>query len=62
MEIAKQSVKFPSGFEPHKRLQKTHIAARLAQLEGDGRVDWATAEAIALGSLIEEGYNVRVAG
>lgn len=55
-------MKLPTGFEAHKRLQKTHIAARLGQLEGDGRVDWATAEAMALGSLVEEGYNVRVAG
>ncbi len=51
-KIAEASVKLPADFEPHRRLKRTHIGARLAQLEGEGRIDWATAETMAVGSLV----------
>lgn len=38
-----------------------HIANRLKNLE-KGKVDWATAEACAFGSLNMEGFNCRVIG
>ena len=36
-----------------------HIANRLKNVD---KIDWATAEAMAWGSLLLEGYNVRIAG
>jgi 2-oxoglutarate dehydrogenase E1 component len=38
-----------------------HIANRLKSLEED-KLDWATAEAMACGSLTIDGYNVRIVG
>ena len=50
-----------SLFTPHERLQRTHIDARKRLIES-GKVDWATAEVMAIGSLLQEGYNVRLTG
>lgn len=41
---------------------KTHVKNRLAKIADGTRIDWATAEALALGSLLQEGFNVRVSG
>ena len=35
---------------------------RLRAVETGARVDWATAEALAFGSLLAEGINVRLSG
>lgn len=43
----------------HSRL-KRHISARLKSL--DGKVDFATAEAMAFGTLMREGYDIRISG
>ena len=55
------SVQLPSDFNVHKRLESFHIANRLKGIEADN-IDWATAEAMALGSLNLEGYNTRIIG
>jgi len=55
------SVHLPEDFVVHPRLKKVHIANRLSGIE-KGHVDWATAEAMALGSLNLEGYNTRLVG
>ena len=54
-------MEIPQGFNVHPRLQKMFIDQRLKAL-ADGRVDWATAEAMALGSLSIEGFNSRLVG
>ena len=51
---------FPEGFEPHPKLARI-LAARRTQFDGD-HVDWALGEALAFGSLLQEGTPVRVAG
>ena len=38
-----------------------HIDDRLQRLR-DNRIDWSTAEAMALGSLLYQGFNVRLSG
>ena len=38
-----------------------HIAHRLKSIDED-KIDWATAEAMACGSLTIDGYNVRIVG
>lgn len=66
LAIGRQSVSLPDGLAPHSRLLRTHVQAREKALEraasGEVSVDWATAEAMAMGSLMQEGYNVRLAG
>jgi 2-oxoglutarate dehydrogenase E1 component len=59
--IFAQLTNYPDGFTPHPKLAK-QFEARRRQFETDGDVDWATAEALAFGSLIVEGYPVRLSG
>jgi probable 2-oxoglutarate dehydrogenase E1 component DHKTD1 len=54
-------VTLPSDFNVHKRLQSFHIANRLKGIK-DNSIDWATAEAMAMGSLNYEGFNTRIIG
>ena len=61
MEIAKASVEIREGVRVHDRLSRMHIANRLKSISED-KFDWSTAEAMAMGSLVTEGYNVRVVG
>jgi len=51
----------PEGFEPHAKLAPL-LGVRGELLEGKGRVDWATAEALAFGTLLLEGISVRLSG
>jgi 2-oxoglutarate dehydrogenase complex dehydrogenase (E1) component-like enzyme len=59
--IIKASVEIPEHIKPHQRLQRMHIANRLKSIDED-QLDWATAEAMACGSLTIDGYNVRIVG
>ncbi|WWC87694.1 oxoglutarate dehydrogenase (succinyl-transferring), E1 component [Kwoniella dendrophila CBS 6074] len=59
VEIAKASVTLPDNFNIHTRL-KRHVASRLKSL--DSKVDFATAEAMAFGSLMREGNDIRISG
>uniref|UniRef100_T1PCK3 Transketolase n=1 Tax=Musca domestica TaxID=7370 RepID=T1PCK3_MUSDO len=60
--IGQQSVAYPEGFKVHPHLKKTHIDGRRKKLNEGQKIDWATAEALALGSLMYQGYNVRISG
>ncbi|CAG9311778.1 unnamed protein product [Blepharisma stoltei] len=60
-EIAELSVKVPEDFKIHPIIAKGHISGRLENL-AKNKVDWATAEAMAIGSLLQEGFNVRICG
>ena len=51
----------PEGFELHPKLA-AHLRKRADLLEGKGEVDWATAEALAWGTLLLEGIPVRLSG
>ena len=51
---------FPSDFEPHPKLKKL-ISARAGALDEDA-IDWAGAEALAFGSLLLEGFPIRLTG
>nr|WSX74931.1 multifunctional oxoglutarate decarboxylase/oxoglutarate dehydrogenase thiamine pyrophosphate-binding subunit/dihydrolipoyllysine-residue succinyltransferase subunit [Streptomyces sp. NBC_00899] len=50
----------PQGFTPHPRVLP-QLRRRADMLDG-GNVDWATAEALAVGSLLLDGVPVRLAG
>ncbi|GAA6044320.1 hypothetical protein JCM8097_004473 [Rhodosporidiobolus ruineniae] len=61
-EIGKRSVAVPEWITIHPRLSKMHIAKRLQSLEKGEGIDFATAEALAFGSLVVEGSHVRISG
>lgn len=58
--IEKVLTTFPPGFEPHPKLKK-QIEKRAGMLQ-EGRIDFAAGEAMAFGSLLLEGFRVRLAG
>jgi 2-oxoglutarate dehydrogenase E1 component len=51
----------PAGFEVHPRIARQLEAKRAMLTSGEG-IDWATAEALAFGSLLLEGHRVRLSG
>jgi 2-oxoglutarate dehydrogenase E1 component len=51
----------PPGFNIHKTLQRI-LDAKSETLTSGANIDWATAEALAFGSLLEDGYGVRLSG
>jgi 2-oxoglutarate dehydrogenase E1 component len=58
--IARATVTAPEGFTMHPKLER-QFAQRLALIEA-GEVDWAFGEALAIGSLLKSGANVRLTG
>ena len=50
----------PEGFQPHPKLKK--MIEKRADLLEKNAIDWAHAEALALGSLLMEGFAVRLSG
>jgi 2-oxoglutarate dehydrogenase E1 component len=51
----------PEGVKVHKTLQRV-IDAKRAMFETGEGFDWATAEALAFGTLLAEGHNIRLSG
>lgn len=60
-EIGGRLCVFPADFNIHKTLARQLEAKKKAIETGEG-IDWATAEALAFGSLLMEGYPVRLSG
>ncbi|XP_068204205.1 2-oxoadipate dehydrogenase complex component E1 [Palaemon carinicauda] len=60
--LGAKSVSVPSDFAVHPQLKKTHIESRLKKLSEGVNLDWATAEALAMASLLHEGFDVRICG
>jgi len=60
-QIAERIASLPPGFEVHRKLVPFMERRSKAIAEGSG-IDWAFAEALAFGSLLLEGYNVRLSG
>ncbi|XP_018405897.1 PREDICTED: probable 2-oxoglutarate dehydrogenase E1 component DHKTD1, mitochondrial isoform X2 [Cyphomyrmex costatus] len=60
--IGEKSVQVPSNFAIHPQLLKNHVQNRLKKIENGNALDWSTAEALAIGSLLYQGYNVRISG
>src|SRR3546814_5754354 len=51
----------PDGFNIHKTLTR-NVGNRRTMIESGEGIDWATAEALAFGSLQLEGFGVRLSG
>lgn len=60
LAIADATGRVPEGFTMHPKLERQF--AQRAQMVADGEVDWSLGEAMALGSLLLEGTNVRLMG
>ena len=54
--VGGRSVLVPKDFNLHHQLQKTHVEARLKKLQAGTTIDWGLAEALAMGSLLYQGY------
>ncbi|KAJ1902514.1 hypothetical protein LPJ81_003570, partial [Coemansia sp. IMI 209127] len=61
-DVGVQSATPGDSIKVHQRLERFHIKPRMKKLQDGTAVDWATAEALAFGTLIREGYNVRLCG
>ncbi|XP_067446290.1 2-oxoadipate dehydrogenase complex component E1 [Thunnus thynnus] len=60
--VGAKSVDIPEHIQLHSHLGKTHAQARLQKLEEGTKLDWSTAEALAFGSLLSQGFNIRISG
>ncbi|MBF9029004.1 2-oxoglutarate dehydrogenase E1 component [Rhodobacterales bacterium HKCCE3408] len=60
-EVGRALTRAPDGFQLHKTVERLLDTKRQMFESGEG-FDWATAEALAFGSLLTEGYPVRLAG
>ena len=60
LAVASATMTAPSGFTIHPKLER-QFAQRRTVLEG-GEVDWALGEALAFGTLLVDGTNVRLIG
>jgi 2-oxoglutarate dehydrogenase E1 component len=60
-EIGLKLTAIPSGVDMHKTVQRVVEARRKAIEAGEG-LDWATAEHLAFGTLLDEGFQVRLSG
>ena len=61
IEIGKKISSIPSDFQVHKTLKKIFDQRKKAIDEGKA-IDWSTAEALAFGTLLTEGFSVRLSG
>jgi len=60
-KVGKALVTTPEGFNLHKTIVR-QLEAKAKMIEtGDG-IDWATGEALAFGTLLDEGYYIRLSG
>ena len=60
-QIGERITAAPAGFNIHKTILRFLDNRRNAIVSGEG-IDWATAEALAFGSLLDEGFPVRLSG
>jgi 2-oxoglutarate dehydrogenase E1 component len=59
--IGLKASKVPKNFKLHRTLQRVFDARRKMIEDGHG-IDWAVAETLAFGTLLEDGYKVRLSG
>ncbi len=60
-EVGRALTRTPDGFPLHRTVSRL-LDAKKEMFETGKGFDWATAEALAFGSLVTEGYTVRLAG
>ncbi|MEM9262374.1 MAG: 2-oxoglutarate dehydrogenase E1 component [Pseudomonadota bacterium] len=60
-EVGSKVCSYPEGFNIHRTLGRV-IKQRAQTYEAGEGLDWASAEALAFGTLIKDGYHVRLSG
>jgi 2-oxoglutarate dehydrogenase E1 component len=60
-EIGRKITKVPDGFRVHRTIAR-FLDNRVKAIEGGAGVDWATGEALAFCTLLQEGHHVRLSG
>ena len=58
--IGRAHTDLPEGFTPHPRVKP--VLERRLKMSTDGEIDWAFAELLAFGSLVDEGKLIRLSG
>ncbi len=61
IDIGKKITDIPKNFEVHKTIRKI-FDQKKQMIDGKQGVDWATAESLAFGSLLHDGFSVRLSG
>jgi 2-oxoglutarate dehydrogenase E1 component len=59
--IGHAMTEIPAGLHVHRKLERI-IGQRRQAIEAGDNIDWATAEHLAFGSLVQEGFPVRLSG
>ena len=59
--IGKKITTIPNNFSVHKTLQRI-FEAKQKMFAKNAPIDWSTAEALAFGTLLNEGFSVRLSG
>jgi 2-oxoglutarate dehydrogenase E1 component len=59
-QVVRSAARLPDGFHPHPKAAKL-LEDRIAMVQRD-RIDWGAGELLALGTLLLEGYHVRLSG
>uniref|UniRef100_A0AAY5F2V7 2-oxoadipate dehydrogenase complex component E1 n=1 Tax=Electrophorus electricus TaxID=8005 RepID=A0AAY5F2V7_ELEEL len=60
--VGGKSVDIPEEIQVHSHLRKTHVQSRLQKLAEGTKLDWSCAEALAFGTLLCQGFSVRLSG
>jgi 2-oxoglutarate dehydrogenase E1 component len=60
-QVGKALTTVPADFNLHRTIAR-QLHAKAKMFEGGEGFDWATAEALAFGTLLDEGYHVRLSG
>ncbi len=60
-ELGRKITEIPQDFNTHRTISRIFASRRKMIDDGEG-IDWALAEALAFGSLVREGYPVRLSG
>ncbi len=61
IDIGQKMTAIPQGLDVHKNVRRV-VENRRATIDSGEGLDWATGEHLALGSLLDEGFPVRLAG
>lgn len=56
--VGARSINIPEDFALHPTLKRGHVDARMNKLLAGSNLDWSTAETLAMGSLLYQGYDV----
>jgi 2-oxoglutarate dehydrogenase E1 component len=60
-DIGRKITKVPDGFRVHRTVQR-FLENRVKAIESGAGIDWATGEALAFCTLLQEGHHVRLSG